>query len=115
MWPIPRPHLRDEVPRLLVDVSDREWHTELVVEIADCRHGRTGALEHLRKQILGGGLADRTGNADDLETSALARSTRYREIRPSATSGSTTTTHRAPLTGCLVSAAAAPAAVAATT
>jgi hypothetical protein len=44
-----RTHLRHEESGLLVDASDRERHTELVVEIADCRHGRTGALQHLRQ------------------------------------------------------------------
>ena len=64
----PRTHLRHEEPGLLVDTSDREWHTELVIEVACCRHGRTGTLEHLRQQVLGRGLADRAGDADDLKT-----------------------------------------------
>src|SRR5215207_922566 len=45
----PRTHLRNEEPGLLVDSSDGQWHSELVIEVAGGRHGRTGTLEHLRQ------------------------------------------------------------------
>src|SRR4029453_8432889 len=42
-----RTHLHNKEPGLLVDSADSEWHTELVIEVAGCRHGRTDALEDL--------------------------------------------------------------------
>jgi hypothetical protein len=44
-----RTHLRNEELGLLVDSSDSEWYTELVIEVAGGRYRRTGTLEHLRQ------------------------------------------------------------------
>ena len=63
MWPTPRAPIsatRNRVCRL--DPADRQRHPELVVEVADGRDGRAGRLEHLGQQVLGRGLARRTGD-----------------------------------------------------
>ena len=56
----------------------------------------SGRLEHLGQQVLGRGLARRTGDRHHLSPPATARSTWSRASRPAASSGSSTTRHGPP-------------------
>ena len=60
-------HLSHEEPGVLIDPQRSERQADLIVERSHRSHGRTYGGKQGGEQILGGGLAHRTGQSDDVE------------------------------------------------
>ena len=60
-------HLSHEEPGVLIDPQRSERQADLIVERSHRSHGRAYGGKQGGEQILGGGLAHRTGQSDDVE------------------------------------------------